>query len=211
MRALILCLVAGWLAGCATTVPTLSQHELADIKTVFIDDQLGTELSYVQVGTTMFQGETSSVSDASLFQQLRTGLETALSEEGFALAEMPERADYVLRLTRARTENLRTEAGVDGAGFFTHTRFGFAPGVEPQIKLEAALVRPDDGTVRQSAVVERRGDALLKGQVVETWDGFSEAEQKQLLDALRRLARAVPGEVLDALGLRRDVDRVAEV
>lgn len=187
------------MTGCTTMSP-LSLEEKSQIKTVHIDNQLGNQLNYVKLGTTIFGNKESDFSDDGLLNNLVASIQEELKTRGYAVSDSLKDSDISLSLIKGLTYNYPSRRGVDGAGFFVHIVLGINHGVQAQARIIVRLDDPGTGKTRYVEIIDRIKITTVKTNANE-WNDFSESDKKELITQLSEQLSGVATEALDKIGL----------
>src|ERR1035441_9989651 len=126
--ALIVMIGALLYSGCATS--PLTQVEKSKIKSISVLSNIGNELSYTTIGTTVFQNHEDTVPAAELVSELVTQIEKTISARGYTVLKSNESSDCILVIECFHSEKLPDGQFCKSVGFSVHTIFGLNPGVD---------------------------------------------------------------------------------
>ena len=187
------------LSGCATISP-LTQEEKAKIHSLSISSNLGKELQYVQLGTTVFQNHSDRIPGEALLSGVSAGTQKAIESRGYAIVNEERLSDYILVIEGDITNNYPSGQGVKTAGFFVHSAFGLNPGIQAQARIFFQLKDPKTGQIRASASVDRLQFTPVK-KAPAKWAELTEEERHLLIEALTAQLLTLPEEGVKKLGL----------
>lgn len=190
-----------FLSGCLTFRP-LTAEELANIRSVYVEDKLPEKIHYLRLGTTVFNNKNSYNDDRSLQDELLQSVKLALIDNGYEVTESKENADITLVLDHGITYNYPSDTGVLGMGFFVHSFLGINHGVQPQSRIVFRVFLKDSDKQKTAKVVDKSSLSTIKRNVV-TWDEFTEEEQTELMQILRTHIPSTVEEGLRGIGLTK--------
>jgi len=188
------------LAGCASPPPPLTQDEVRGIHRIHISDDLGEQLQYVKIGTTVFNNKFTEFPSNGRFDLIVKNMAAELEAQGYEVVPSPEEADALLRVKKWPTYNHPSGYGPDGGGFFVHITLGMNPGVEAELGIETDLYFMNPKELRISEITTMDRQTGVKSNAHE-WKDFTAEEREQLLRVLDGLITEFPEKHLRDLGL----------
>jgi len=187
------------MTSCATLAP-LSTEERDEIETVYIVNNLGSQLHYVKIGTTVFGNKESHIENEDLLSNLYDSVKAELEARGYEFRDSLDTSDIGLSVNKGTTYNYPSGRGVHGAGFFVHIVLGINHGIQVESEIVFKLIDPETGNERYSKSIEKFKMTKIKKNANE-WEDFSEAEKKDLLAELEEQLKNVAAEAIDKIGL----------
>jgi hypothetical protein len=175
----------------------ISVEEKGKIRTICVSSELGDDVYYVRIGTTIFQNYTDRIPAKEMLSAMKSGVEKALRSRGYSIVGDHSKSDYVL-VMQGGVPN-RSERG-NGVGFGVRTSFGMFQGMVAGGSMFFRLKDSNTGTVRASTFIDRAKTVRIR-KAPNHWSEFTLEEKAAMFQVLRSQLAIIPEEALQKLGL----------